>query len=276
MKFKTMTSVAVLTLMMAHPAHAVDAAATGISGEAAVSTVPAKDTTVMDDVKSGLRKADEGMRNTADDIKAFLVGKNEGDKLEPILIRRSMTAHGLVGETIVNAQGKKTASVKDIIVDSRGTAILVVVSDEGGFLGIGDKVAAFDYNKVVSQKPDGKVVMALSKDMVSHAADFSYDQKDWAKAKVIPVGSISVNTLLKGDVLDNNGVKVANIENIYFRDADASQIIVGFNKTLGVGGDLAALDYDSLQMIKKNEGLDFKLTASQAAQFKSFKTSVTN
>lgn len=273
MKFKIVTSAAVLALMLSNPAYAIDASATEGTAAPAAST---KDTGVMNDVNSGLNKANESMRDTADDIKAWLVGKNEGDKLEPVLIRRSMTAHGLVGEAVVNQQGAKIASVRDIIIDGNGKAILIVVSDESGFLGIGNKKAAFDYSKVVAQKLDGSVVMALSEDMVNHAADFSYDQKDWATAKVIPAGSISANALLKGNVLDSSNAKVASIENIYFRDEDVSQIIVGFNKTFGFGGDLAALDYDSLTMVNKNKSLDFRLTASQTAQFKNFRMSATN
>jgi len=247
--------------MASHPAYAADVAATAVSGNAVVATAPAPGGDVISD--------------TANDIKAFFIGKNPDDKLQPVLIHRSMTAHGLIGETIINTKGVKIATVKDIIVDRDGKAILIVVSD-GGLLGIGSKVAAFDYNKVVGQKTDGKVVMTLSQNMVDHASDFSYDQKDWAKAKVIPTGSISVNQLLEGGVLDNDGTQVADIENVYFRNADVSQIIVGFDKKLGMGGDLAALDYNDLQMIKKDQGLDFKLTVNQTAQFKSFKKSVAN
>jgi sporulation protein YlmC with PRC-barrel domain len=272
MRNKLMAAVSVLALITAVPAFAADVSATAVSGAEAV---PPSGGGVLDDVKSGLVKADDNMRDTADDIKAFLMGEEADHKLEPVLIRRSMTAHGLIGQGIINPEGRKIADVKDIIVDKSGTAILVVVSD-GGMLGIGDKVAAFDYSKVVAQKPDGKVVMTLSPDMVAHARDFSYDQKDWAKAKVIPAGSLSVNQLLKGDVLDSGGRKVAAIENVYFRDADASQIIVGFNKTLGMGGALAALDYDDLKMVRKDKGPDFQLTLAQSARFKSFAKSVSN
>ena len=170
---------------------------------------------------------------------------------------------------------KRYTTLGPIIIDRSGKAILIVVSD-GGFLGIGKKVAAFDYDKVITQQPDGKVVMSLSQNMVFHAADFSYEQEDWAKAKVIPSGSISIDALLKGDVLDNNGKKVANIDNVYIRNADVSQIIVSFNKKLGMGGSLAALNYDDLQMVKKKKTLDFKLTSDQTAQFKDFKESVAN
>ncbi len=264
-KFHTVTVVSTLALMMSLTAHAAD-----------ISTTPAapKDNAVISDVKSGLNKANDAIVDTAGDIKAFFIGKDSSN-LEPVLIHRSLMAHGLIGQPLVNADGKKVATVQDIIVDKNGKAILVVVSDNGT-LGIGKKVAAFEYDKTVTEDSDGKVTMALSSDMIAHAADFSYDQRDWAKAKVIPTGSTSVSKLLKGDVLDNNGKKVASIENIYLRNSDVSQIIVGFDKTLGMGGSLAALDYDDLQMVKKKHDLDFKLTANQTAQFNNFKKSVAN
>jgi sporulation protein YlmC with PRC-barrel domain len=264
MQFKTMTAISALALMLSIPAafaatdyKAADSEQTGILG----------------DVKSGLRDANEEMRETADDIRAFFIGKSADSKMEPVVIRRNMTAHGLLGEKIINTKGEEVAKVKDIIIDRNGKADLIVVSD-GGLLGIGDKVAAFNYNKVLAQQPDGKVVMTLSQDMVDHAADFSYDQNDWKKAKVIPKGSVSINALLKGDVLDSKGKKVANIDNVYLRNAEVSQIIVSFNQKLGVGGNLAALDYDDLQMIRKDKTLHFKLTPHQSAQFKNYKVSV--
>ena len=267
-----MTAVSVLALMISLPAYAGVVSATGDTGGTISSSPPARNDGGM---QTSLNKVGNALDNAGDDIKAFFISKTADNTFEPVLIHRNMTANGLIGETIVNDQGKKIAAVNDIIIDRSGKVILIVVSDNG-FLGIGDKVAAFDYDSVVSQNPDGRVVVRLSQNMVYHAADFSYDRKDWAKAKVIPSGSISVNALLKGDILDSQGRKVADIENIYLRNADVSQIIVGFDKTLGMGGNLAALDYDDLQMVKKNKALDFKLTSDQTAQFKSFKKSVAN
>jgi sporulation protein YlmC with PRC-barrel domain len=259
MKIQKMTAVSALALMLSLPAYAADISAPAVSGPTpAASSAPENNT----------------VRATENNFKAFFIGKDSRDNFQPVLINRSMTAHGLIGETVINTQGEKVADVKDIIVDKDGKARLVVVSG-GGVLGIGSKVAAFDYDKVVEQQPDGKVVMTLSDDMISHAKDFSYDQKDWRKAKVIPAGSVSVNAMLKGDVMDNRGKKVANVENVYFRNADVSQVIVGFNKKLGMGGDLAALNYDDLRLIKKtSKEVDFKLSANQASHFKNFKKSV--
>lgn len=258
MNFKTMTAVSVLTLALSSYAYAADVPVVGVSSQAEVSANVASDAAV-----------------TRADINTFFLGEGKTDKFTPVIIRRGLTADGLIGETIVSAKGDKVGTIKDIIINQKGQAILVVVSDSGP-LSIGDKVAAFDYNKVIAQNTDGDVLMSLSQDMIDRAADFSYDSKDWAKAKVIPSGSQSVNTLLKGDVLDSNGRKVADIENVYFRNDGVSQIIVGFNKTLGLGGDTAALSYNDLQMRKDDGDLDFKLTANQSAQFKNFKKSIAN
>ena len=263
MKFKTMTAVCALAVMMSTAAYAADA-------------TEAKDGTgtVMGDVKKGLDKASDAIVDTAGDIKGFFIGK-DSSSLEPVLIRRSLMAHGLIGQPLTNANGEKVAMVQDIIIDKQGKAILVVVSDIGT-LGIGKKLAAFNYGETVTEDPDGKVTMALTSGMIEHAADFSYDQRNWAKAKVIPANSVSVKKLMKGNVLDNNGKKVASIENVYLRNSDVSQIVVGFDKTFGMGGNFATLDYDDLQMVRKGHELDFKLNENQTEQFKSFKKSVAN
>jgi len=260
MQFKSTAAVSALALMIALPAYAGNV------------TVKEEKTTISQDIKSGLRATDKAMYETAEDIKAFFVGHEEDAKMSPVMIHSSLTARHLIGKTIITESGDKVATIKDIIIGKNGRAVLVV-----GVLGIGDKLAAFDYNRVVSQRYDGSVNMALSADMISRAADFSYDRSDWANAKVIPAGSVSANLLLKGDVLDSKGNKTASIENIYFRNANVTQIIVGFNKTLGMGGDKAALDYDDMRMVRNKDGsLHFKLTANQSAQFKNFKSSTIN
>ena len=271
MKIQAITAVSVIALMLAAPAFAADA--TQASEDPGVST--SSDANATTGVKGGLNKASAEMRETADDIKAFLMGKDADSKLEPVLIHKDRTAHGIIDATVVDPKGAKIATVKDIIMDKDGRAILIVVSD-GGLLGIGDKVAAFNYDKVIAQGADGKVVMALTQDMIDHAKDFSYDPKDWAKVKVIPENSVSTKELLKGNVLDNDGKKVASIENVYFRSGEASQLIVGFDKTFGMGGDLAALDYGSLEPVRNGKTTDFRLSPNQTAQFKSFKKSVEN
>lgn len=224
---------------------------------------------VTKDVKEGLKKADAAIRETAEDIKAFFVGDEGGEALEPVMIRRDRTAHGMIDQPVLNPAGKEIAKLKDIIINKDGKAILAVVSD-GGLLGIGDKVAAFDYSKVVAQQKDGKVVMALSQEMIDDAANFSYDRKDMAKAKVIPAGSLSINELLDGDLYNAKGEEVGSIENLSFDNGKADRVIVGFNKKMGMGGDFAALNYGALEKVSADDELHLKMNVRQSAQFASF------
>lgn len=264
MKCKSITAVSALAMMMALPAYAGNV------------SVTEEKTTISDDVKSGLRATDKAAYEAAEDVKAFFVGNEQGIKTSPVIIRGNLTARYLIGKTIVTESGEKIATIKDIIIGKNGRAALVIVSDDG-VLGIGDKLAAFDYSRVVTQRYDGSLGMALSSDMIDRAADFSYDSKDWETSKVIPKDSVSANMLLKGNVLDSKGDKAAAIENIYFRNAEVTQIIIGFNKTLGMGGDKAALDFDAMRMVRSKDGsLNFKLTPDQSLQFKSFKSSTSN
>ncbi len=49
-------------------------------------------------------------------------------------------------------------------------------------------------------------------------------------------------------------------------------VVVGFDKVLGMGGEKAAMAFSDLKMINKGDGeIEFQLSASQAAQFESFK-----
>ncbi len=260
--FKLLSFVSVLGLTIPTFGYAAD-----------VSTMSETGTPMVEKQDSITRNS--SAKSVSKDIKVFFAGLHENQSLEPILIRRNMTAHGLIGEPVMNQADQRIATVNDIIVDKSGNAILVVVSDKG-FLGIGNKLAAFDYKNVISQNQDGEVTMLLTQNMIDRASDFSYDRRDWAKAKIIPADSISTNALMNGYLYDSMDKKLAGIENIYFRSGESSQVIVGFNKTLGMGGNLAALDFKDLQIMKKSDRVDLKLSSKQSDLFRNFEKSVSN
>ena len=225
----------------------------------------ADDSKATREVKENLEQASDKMRDTADDIKAVFVDEDKTAK-KPVAISMHTTAEGMIGEPILNPKGEKIAKLKDIIINADGKATHVVVSD-GGLMGIDDKLAAFDYDKVVTQQADGKIVMALSQDMIDKAADFSYDKDDAAKAKVIPAGSYSLNDVLDGELLDSAGKKAASIDNVLIDNGRADRVIVKFNKKLGMGGDVAAVSFAGLTKNEKSGEVDLQMSARQSAQF---------
>lgn len=231
--------------------------------------IEANDSKLTRDVKQGLNKAGDKMRAAADEVKAYFIDADK-DGVEPMSFNAEMTAEGMIGKKITKPTGENIAKVHDILLDANGNATKVIVSD-GGLLGIGDKLAAFDFARVISKTDDGRIAMNLSQEMIDQAAKFSYDVKDADKATVLPAGAISAKSLLDGEVYDSAGKKVASVENISIVDGEATKLIAGYDKILGMGGDLAALDFDSVTFAKKKGETDVSLNSTMSAKFDAFR-----
>lgn len=225
--------------------------------------IVADDSAAMRDAKRSMAKADQTMREGADDIRAFLSGNDPKDPVKPVVIRRDMTAEALLHTDVVDANGKTVATVDDILLDNKGTPTKVIVAD-GGVLGLGAKKAAFDYSDVKPVTQDGKRVMAgLSEDSIRQAPD----------ATQTPANTARVSDILDGTIVDSKGDKVADIENIAFNGGD-TQLIVKFNDTFGMGGDLAAMNLGSLERVDNKGAVSYRLSAAQSAKFKNYKAAV--
>ncbi len=187
-----------------------------------------------------------------------------------VSIDSRMTADGMIGKPFYNESGESVAKIQDIILDNKGNAKLVVLAD-GAVTGLG-KIVAFDYNIIERQNGDGDVIGALSEDMIQRAKTFSYEAKDESdKVSVMPQDSHSMIKLLEGHLVNAKGEKLADIDDISFKNGKADQLVLGFDKTLGLGGEKAALAYGDVLLSKNGETYDFKISASQAAQFEAFK-----
>jgi len=193
----------------------------------------------------------------------------------PVIIYARTTATGIIGHHVYNEKHESIAKVSDIILDKNGKASMVVVSE--GLLGMG-KTSAFDYSAITRVEDDGDVIMPLSEDSIKNAASFSYNTsyKGDDTMRMIPKNGYSVDQLLKGRLLNHKKEPVADIENIAFKGGQASRIIVGFDKTLGFGGDRAALSYSDATIIRHGSALDFQLNADKSAQFEIYKEGVKN
>lgn len=219
-------------------------------------------------------KASDSSKAALDNFRARYI---DDESTSDVTINTQTTAKGMLGQSVNDTDGKKIGTLKDIILDKDGKAVMAVISD-GGFIGMGDKLAAFNYNMVIQQNADGDVIMPISKETMKQVAEFSYEAKDASdKVHVMPANGYSVSELLKGQLVDPQSNTLGNIENITFRNGEASQVIVAFDQKLGLGGDRAALDFDDLTLSKSANGaLDFRMNTRQSAQFNTYKSTKTN
>ncbi len=270
MKKTILTTVSVIALMGALPALAETAKTqTEINAEASTTGGIVEDAkTAVDDMKRDSSEAYE-------EIKATLIGEKTDDKNMPVVIDSRKTANGIIGHHVYNEQHENLAKITDIILDKNGKAIMVVVSES--LLGMGTE-AAFDYSAIIRVEDDGDVIMPLTKEIIDNAAPFSdaKDEDNDKKVRVIPDNGYSVARLLDGKLLNQKKESVADIENISFKDGQTSQVIVGFDKTLGMGGEKAVLSYSDTKIIRDGESLGFQLSAKKSVQFETYKKTVTN
>ncbi len=225
--------------------------------------VKADDSAAMRDTKEALANADKSMRQGADEIRAFLSGNDPKKPLEPVVIRRDATAEAMLKTDVLDANGNKVATVDDILLDDNGRPTKVIVA-QGGVMGVGAKKAAFDYSTVTPTTHDGKrVLQGLSEASIKQAPE----------AQEPAANTASVREILDGSIVDSKGDKVAAIENVAFNGSN-TQLIVKFNDTFGMGGDLAAMNVGSLERVDNNGEVNYRLSDAQSAKFKNYKAAV--
>jgi len=281
MKIKILGAVSVLALMVAVTAYTEANAGSATDAKADTSIGLSAETKAelkadWEQTKDAVQEKSAEISAAADaryeDIKARLIDEDAATPDSRMTISSGITAKGLLGQPIQNTHDKKVGTVKDIILDSEGDAEFIVVSD-GGFMGVGDKLAAFDYNLVMRQEENGDVVMPLSDELIKNVAEFSYDPKEAGdKVQVIPANGYSVSELLKGQLVNPSNETLGTIENIAFRQGEAAEVIVSFDQKLGIGGERAAFDFDDLTLSKGADGnLNFRMNAYQSAKFEEMK-----
>lgn len=188
----------------------------------------------------------------------------------PPSIDQRMTAQGIIGKPVYNQQNERVATVEDIILDSQGIAKMVIVK-ENNFPGLAGKLAAFDYEAIVDRKPKGDIIMPITAATIDNAAEFSYQSSDKPNVKVIPEDGYSAKKILEGNLIDPSGKKLASIENVALSDGKATMLIVAYGQIMNMGGDRAALDFDTAQPVRDKDHINLKLSSIQTKKFEDFR-----
>ena len=234
-----------------------------------------------DDTKKAVSDTAKDVSNAVeekyDDVKAVVLDddKTPQTAFESKTFNGGDSAKTLIGRTVKDAEGKDVATVHDIIVDQDEDASLIILSD-GGFFGIGGKLVALEYKKIVTSTDYAETLNTVSKDLVKDVAEFSYTPAS-GKVRIKPADGVSLRNALAGSLVDGQQKKLASIENVIIEDGEADKLIVSFDKVLGLGGDYAAFDFDDVKVIHGADSkVGFQLSAEQAANFENYKKSITN
>ncbi len=110
------------------------------------------------------------------DFQDNLTGHYEGDPYAntPLI---HLTASSVIGDKVLDKDGKHMGSIKDIMLDIRVGKIEYYVIEFGGFLGIGEKYFAIPFNRL-NVDPEHKLFrFNESKELLAKAPGF--DKHHW-------------------------------------------------------------------------------------------------
>ncbi len=210
-------------------------------------------------------KSDEAGRAVKEkysEMKAYFTDDDDVKAVTSVNVMNRLTADKIIGAKVLDPQGKEIGDVNDILVDAEGDAERVIIND-GGVLGLGGKLASFDYDVIEGVNADADIVVKLTEASVKGAQSFD--------DKAIPAELYSVKKIIGSKVVDAEGKAVAKVDTVAFDEDDADYLIVTSDSILGMGGERSALDFEALDLSKVQDKYTFKLNTQQTAQFEAKK-----
>jgi hypothetical protein len=91
-----------------------------------------------------------------------------------VTILNDRDVEGILGREVVSSAGENMGRVVDVLVDRAGQVRAAII-DFGGFLGVGSRKIAVDWNALhfpPPAKPDAKITLELTRDQVKAAPEY--------------------------------------------------------------------------------------------------------
>ena len=229
---------------------------------------------VTTDAKKAWKDIKHDAKEATKEVKAFFMGEEENVPAKEMTFKSTSSASGLIGSPIYNSKDVRVGTVKDIIINESGKADFAVIAD-GEFPGFDGKLVAFPFTDITTKTADGDVIAPLSEKVIDAAAEFKYEADADKAVKIVPKGDYSVAKLLDGEVLSATKEKIGSVEDIYFKGGEASMVIVGFDKVMGMGGKHVVADFAPATVVNDGSDLDIQLSAKQSSSLAHYKTVAT-
>jgi sporulation protein YlmC with PRC-barrel domain len=206
---------------------------------------------------------------------------------------RVCRATKLIDCTVKNTKGEKIGDVEDLIIDKDEGYVAYAVLSFGGFLGVGEKLFAIPFSKVVRTDDETCVVSDVSKAQLEKAPNFAndswptFDRKygttlhEYYQAKpywddssrtahtdptridkdaldkdrLNARGMVRASKAIGTDVEDASGNNLGDVDDIVIDDGTGRVVyaVLSFGGFMGMGDKLFAIPWQSLTKSTKDE-----------------------
>ncbi len=208
-----------------------------------------------------------------EDTRRVAVLSTAKPRAEYATIRDLNTATGIIGKDVKNDRGQTVASVEDIIIDSGGNALDVVLT-HGGFLGLGENRVALPYDQVIMRGTEGDALDTVAQETMRRSRPFTYDQSAVANGEMMAMAStnISVEKILDADIKSPLGETVASASDIHFANGKAAHVLLSLDTGIELGEEpeKVAMNFAELQLVREDEQYHFELSSAQLDKLQNF------
>jgi len=169
----------------------------------------------------------------------------------------AIKADTLVGKDVKNIAGEDIGEIQSVIIDGTGKVSAVVVS-VGGFLGMGEREVAIDWNDLRLFR-NGEVIQSrMTKNDLKALPEYEYEKDEYrrkafedrryaetvadrsAKPEWVATKRFRLSRLVGADVVNSQGETIGEVDDLVVMDGK-SQLILSVGEFLGMGGHDVAL-----------------------------------
>jgi sporulation protein YlmC with PRC-barrel domain len=179
----------------------------------------------------------------------------------------AVDAEKLIGRTIENANGDNVGEVESVVIDQDGKVRYIIVG-VGGFLGIGEKNVALEWEDLTISENGEKVVTAATKDQLAALPEhkfpetvkpgsvYSYDEavrtNPSLEASTEPAAGtvgIAASKLVGATVENANGDNIGEIHEVLLSsEGNAEALVVDVGGFLGMGEHTVVMKWTDLSI----------------------------
>jgi sporulation protein YlmC with PRC-barrel domain len=91
-----------------------------------------------------------------------------------------LTAKTIIGDKVKNLEGEVLGEIKDLMLDVESGSIKYVILESGGFLGLKEKLFAYQYNRLKLDSENKCFILNEKKESIKNAPGF--DKNYWPLA----------------------------------------------------------------------------------------------